>query len=498
MTKRIARLVCLLMTVVLALAIFAGCKKDESNKSSSQVTSQNTTSIKPTEEFELYNEDGLPKDLDLGGVTLKVAGPNEGLLFPSEKEVAKSTLAERRAEWIEEVCTKYNFTMEFVHYDVNSIPTVLMADLLSGDSVADICLPIVRQAGGFIQSRLCMDLRSEEMAEYLDFEKPWWDKTMLKASSVDGATYCCTPHFTTSADTTWVCYFNKAVLTEIGVDDDTLYDLQENYKWNWSEFTKYCKMAVKDLNDDGQMTKDDRWGFITADWHIFHNLCTAGGLNIIKTRDDGSYYVDLNNAQALTTLGQINNLLANDNIFLSQGIPDMWNSFANGNTLFMIYQAQAVRQDVIREMEDDFGIVLTPMGPDVDSYMARAEQTSTTCFVPATSVNIRETAIALQALAYASWYYGVQDTLELNFLQYTRDDRSEWAITNVFNYTTYETDQLMYSIGVGGTWVDTMLSGSGFYRACITKNGDISGGVLSISDQLQGILDTFYNQATGE
>jgi len=497
MFKKSIRLVALALTVFLALAMFAGCKKDDNKNTSSETKSEATTSVKPTEEFDLYNDDGLPKDLDLGGVTLKVISSNKNLLFPDEKAIEESTLMERRDAWIKDVLEEYNFTMEFVKYEWNKMTEFLLPDLLSGDYIGDFCLPVIRQAGPFIQAKLCLDLRSDEFAQYLDFDKPWWDETMLKASTIDGATYCCTPHFTSSADTTWVCFFNKTILEEIGIDENTLYDLQENFKWDWATFQQYCKLAVKDLNGDGVYNREDRWGIVSAPWHIFNNLCTAGGLTLIKGNDDGTLSFNMNTSQAITTLTHINDILANDNIFYNAEADElgMVKYFTTGRSLFLMYQVATVRSDTLREMEDDFGIVLTPMGPDTDSYMARAEQTTTTFFVPSTCQYKEETAAAVQALAYAAWKFGVQDTLELNFLQYTRDDRSEWAVTNVFNYTTYETDQLLFDVGVGTVW-SSLLLGS-ICKQVNSKAGDISGSVASIEVQGQIIIDEFYNQVTG-
>ncbi|MBQ8533258.1 MAG: extracellular solute-binding protein [Clostridia bacterium] len=493
--KKSLRLICLVLAIALSVACLAGCG-EEATSSNQDATSSNVESKKETDKFDDYTDNELP-DYDLGGVTLLVASGFEDILFPDEEA---NELAARRKKWIDDCKTQYNFELEHVYYAWDKMTDTLMPDLISGEYVADFVLPVIRQAGPFIQARLCYDLASGDFAKYLDFTKPWWDRTMTKASTIAGKTYCCTPQFTSAANTTWVCFFNRSLMEELEVDPDSIYDMQENGTWTWDKFRELSKKAVKDLNADGNMDHNDRWGFTSARWHIFNNFVTVAGLDYVIEKDNKFVY-NLNNSEAITALTTMNEIFTSDNIYWAGEAgaagdnPGMLGMFSADKALFMLYSVDACQRPQIREMESDFGMVLTPKYKEGSEYISRAEQTTKCLFVPVTAQYKLETAFAVQALSYNAWKIGVPDIMELNFAQYVRDDGSEYCIYEVFNHTTFTVDQLLFAVGVETTWLNII--NTNLSTPCTQQPGaDMSGAVQTISTQVQTLLNEFYGQAT--
>ncbi len=491
--KKTTRLICLLAALALMFACFAGCGEEEVS-SAIDTTSSDTGSATNTEIIDQTNNNDLP-DYDLGGVTLTVASGHESVLFPDEE---KNELESRRKKWIDDCKTQYNFELTHTYYAWNQLTTTLLPDIISGDYVADFVLPVIRQAGPFVQARLCYDLASKDFSEYLDFSKPWWDTTMLKASTIAGKTYCCTPQFTSAANTTWVCFFNRTLMEELEVDPDSLYEMQEKGTWTWDKFIELGKKAVKDIDANGTMDMNDRFAFGTARWHAFNNLLTAAEVDFLVEKD-GKFQYTLNNSHAITVLTKMNEMFTGYGMYfdVENGGRGLYDMFANDQLLFALTAVATCSNETIRDMESDFGMVLTPKYSEDQEYISRAEQTTVCCFVPVTAQYKLETAFALQALSYNAWKIGVPDIMELNFAQYVRDDGSEHCIYEVFNHTTFTVDQLLFDVGIEKKWVDIILPN--VMMPVVTQAGaDMSGAVQTVATQCQTLLDDFYGQATGQ
>jgi len=491
--SKTVRVICLVFSIALALCCFAGCKQEEETASKPTVS---ISDMKPTDQIQNTSDNDLP-DVDLKGVTLKVACDRDfdSCLFPDPE---LNELSKRRNDWIEQCKKDYNFDLEYVHYTWNEMTKNLMPDLLTGDYVADFVLPAIRQTGPFIQAGLCANLNESDIAQYLDFSKPWWDQTMLQASTINGKTYACTPQFTSSANTTWVCFFNYKVLEDIGYTPDYLYDLQDKGTWTWDEFHKLCKLAVLDTNDDGKLERGvDRFGFVAAGWHISQCLMTVSGAEYIVTDPTtGNLKYNLDNSHGITAIQKMNEIFTDRGVFHAGLAPVMQTLFSSDQALFMTYQVQACQNEYLRNMESNFGMLLMPKYTADTEYISRAEQTTLCCFIPATCKYKVETAFALQALSYSAWKVGVPDIIELNYAQYVRDDKSQFCIDEVFNHTTFTIDQLLYDVGSGeDTWykiIDVNLS----KPTLNVSNMDVSNAVKTIAPLCQNLLDEFYNQTT--
>jgi len=502
MSKKItmvSRMLILLLTVVMAFTCFAGCKKDDKGTASTDASSKVTTSLTPTEEIEeLYATDpNIPATKDLGGKTITF-GMNTlytASVFPDE---GANELGDRQIARMRELCAAYNCIIEKVDLKWDSMVKDIMPALLVGDEVADVILPVIRQAGPFIEARLCENILKEDISQYIDLTMPWWNDTMTVASGVGGAVYCATPQFTSAADTTWVCYFNRAIASEIGLNPDTLYEMQANKTWTWDEFAKWSQKAVLDRDNDGKLGEGDRFGYASAAWHIMFAFLSGAGVDMVVQQQDGTLKYNLNTSHAINALTKINELMSAD-YYRPAEAGDMKKLFSEGDTLFMLYAIYAMRSEEIRNMEDTWGVVLLPLGPSADGgwqkeYHSRAEQNTTCIFFPTGNEDLADTALVVEALAFSSWKKGVTDIIELSYLQYTKDEGSQYAIDEVFNVSTFAYDQLLFDVGGSPSW--HQLCTQSFFGVIRQKAADISYVISTNEAQFQSILDNFYGEAT--
>ncbi len=483
--KATIKIICFISVLALMFTCFAGCGKDET----SSVFNSNKKDD-PVEPIIIEDYD----EYDLAGVTLLVALGHESILFPDED---MDELSARRKKWIENDKSKYNFELEHVYYKSDKMADTLLPELISGKYVADMVLPVVSKTGRFIQAGVCYDLLTEEFVKYLDFSTPWWDDTMLRASTIDGKVYCCAPQFTWAANNTWVCFFNRTLMEELEVDPDSLYDMQEHGTWTWNKFMELGKKAVKDIDGNGIMNAKDRYAFGSEKWSTFNNLITAAGIDFAY-ETGGILKCDLFNAKNNNILLTLNKMFTGYGMYFDteKSKKSLYDIFANDQLLFAFAPVSACSNDTITNMKSDFGMVLTPRYSEDQDYISRADQNSVCCFIPVTANYKLETAFVIQALSYKAWQIGVPDIMELNYAQYVRDDGSEYCIYEVFNHTTFTVDLLLLEVGTKKTLADIIYSD--VMMPIVTQaNVDIAD-IQSVATQCQTLLDDFYGQATDQ
>ena len=128
--NKLVRLVCLLLAMLMAVTLFAGCKKDKKVESSA-TSSKDATSILATDQIEESQgkwDPNIPEEKDLGGIEITMAGHGWAIL-PEEGESADGDLIR---EAMFDIQKRYNCT--FVHVDETDWFGVILPGLLSGAS----------------------------------------------------------------------------------------------------------------------------------------------------------------------------------------------------------------------------------------------------------------------------------------------------------------------------------------------------------------------------
>ncbi|HLV10751.1 MAG TPA: extracellular solute-binding protein [Halanaerobiales bacterium] len=149
--------------------------------------------------------------------------------------------------------------------------------------------------------------------------------------------------------------FNKTLLEREGIQDP--YELYDNDQWDWDTLTDILIRVTRDTSNDGEV---DQWGltvFNGPDW--IH----ANGGNIYR-EVDGKIAFTADEPAAVNALRQMREWEHELNV-----VGGSWekNRFFNGEIAFANLPSWQIGQ--LREsMEDDYGVVPLPLGPDADGY----------------------------------------------------------------------------------------------------------------------------------
>ncbi|MBQ9106500.1 MAG: extracellular solute-binding protein [Clostridia bacterium] len=499
MTKvsRLLRVAALTLAVMLSLALFAGCKKDKDTASSKEA-SQVTTSMDNTEIVDQYadkNHPTLPKTMDLGGFEMTFATPSVKTIIPEEGSSPEGDLI---LETLREAQEKYNFTVLVMQIEQDGWDEAMTA-IVAGEQYANVMMPCIHQSGGFLQSRLCADYLQTDIAQYIDMNQPWWNDTMAYASNVLGSVYAGASAIQSPADSTYVVYFNKTLAGKLGIGENELYDLWDKKEWTWDAFVKYAKMANKDLDGNGSVDSiNDQWGYVAPGYDSAQAFCSSAKVASVTTTDGMNPTYTFNTTHAITTLTKLNQLFTTDKIYCLAS----WDNtnrtylkmFSAGQALFFTGGLGSMTGEMIRDMEDDWGLLTYPLGPKEgggwqDKYMSRVDHNFRLCLIPSTVEDKASTAFVLEAMTF-NYFKIINEKVDTYATLYCRDDKSVEIANTVYNTSTYEISQFLYSIN-NGSWnsqIETKI------RSVVqVTNYDVSGEMNTVADLGQQMINDYFN-----
>ena len=162
-------------------------------------------------------------------------------------------------------------------------------------------------------------------------------------------------------------FFNKRILTEAGIDPESLYDMQANKTWNWAAWTDMMAKVQRDTDNDGEI---DIYGF-DANYGIPVSASVASNNSEYVSLVDGKFtynYEDPATVEALEWM--VENF---KNYALVRPADAQWDyykeAFKNGQVAFMPDEAYCgTSNGFLLDMVDEIGFVAFPMGPNATEY----------------------------------------------------------------------------------------------------------------------------------
>ena len=207
--KLFTRVLTLLLALVMLLCCFVGCKKDDEGKEGENAG--NTVSTTPGAVDDGAVRDDLPADLNYNDTEVTVYGWKNGNLPEFE-------VKEMNGQPVDEAIFKKNITVQerlkvklkfdvFPSGDSNAYPGTVSNAVAAGDAY-DIYAGHTRMIALSVSQGLFINLGGIENS-YLNFEKAYWNKTLIEKTSIGNNFYLCTGDITPSLPQMIYCiYFN--------------------------------------------------------------------------------------------------------------------------------------------------------------------------------------------------------------------------------------------------------------------------------------------------
>ncbi|MCL2814282.1 MAG: hypothetical protein FWD23_06755 [Oscillospiraceae bacterium] len=318
----------------------------------------------------------------------------------------------------------------------------------SGSDDFDVMFPTLTGAGAMIQQGYLLNLYN---VPYLDFDKPWWNKTANDSLTSGHKLYAGVGNITTMTnDATWVCLFNKEIVRDMGLPDH--YQMVKDGKWTIDILHENAIKATKDLNGDGELTPEDQWGAI-GQYESSYCLFAASGQFIVEKDENDYPSLVLNNDRTIYALDKVIDLMTDKTCYINADdytskYENVWidittNAFAESRCLYLITNIEIVKN--LRSMEANFGILPLPKSDETqEKYYNTMQYGNASCMaLPVTASNLERTGAIVEAWAAESVDTLTRAYYDINLKsKNARDNESEEMLDLIFS--TRVIDQGMF------------------------------------------------------
>ncbi|MCL2160145.1 MAG: extracellular solute-binding protein [Oscillospiraceae bacterium] len=441
----------LILFVIFALmlpAFMLSCSGDP-KKGNETITAENE-SPGDTTESESVASKTLPEipDADYGGhkfnILISLATLTDVIWndFHAEEENGDTMndAVYKRNIYVEE---KYNVKI----VDKEGSSDDLKNSIYAGDNAYDTAM-----LAGYSMLDLVLDgcfMDMNDMAP-LNLTKPWWDQKANRDLMIKNKMFYTTGDISNVVnEATCVILFNKKLVREYGMESP--YDLVKRGEWTYDKLIELGMQLSGDLNGDGKMDLNDRYGAFVWDDAV-QGAINSIGEKCAKLNSDDELELTLNNERVLSMFDAYINFVLDKNHALIYQRQD-WSGektnamFANDQGLFYLHIMELVVR--LRAMDINFGVLPYPkLDTSQNDYysLVNGWHAGFMC-VPIGQQDPERTGAILEALAAESTntlkpaYYDIALKGKL-----IRDEESEEMLDLIFDSKMYDLGWL-YKIG---------------------------------------------------
>lgn len=186
----------------------------------------------------------------------------------------------------------------------------------------------------------------------IDLTDSKWNKSSTGLTEKDGETSTLTPG---ASEPRQVIFFNKTLLTQAGIDPQSIYAMQKNNTWTWSAFENILSQA-----------QSANVAAITGSADDFYRIAVfANGGSFFDYNDEGNLAITADSANTVEALNWAKRVWSAYAYQPQEG--DSWDyykqAFPEGKAAFYLYQAHGSS-----EIADiDWGCAAFPIGPSSDA-----------------------------------------------------------------------------------------------------------------------------------
>ena len=437
MKRTLASLLCVLLTI----SVFAACGEQAQGGAPAASTTA------PAEggaaaETEAEITDGLP-DTDLQGWTFKIHHFDDSWLTWALTQLdAKEENGEllndsiyRRNRGIEE---RFNCKLD-ISDEPNIDENTLLTAALAGDDGYDLWFAYDLRIVGAAQV-----LTSWDDIPYIRLSSEWWNPQASDVFRLGGKLYAAAGNYSLSVLSRAAGYcFNKGIFADLNLGED-IYQIASDGKWTLQKLYDYSKAAASDLNGDGQMDENDRYG-ITGSWkEVMNRMMLGSGIQYISKDENGYPVFSLPEDEgAITKMMHIYDLFTDPDVYHGKKAnvaeTGSLGDFKNSGALFAVDNLLGLGNK--RDYDIDIGFVPCPKYDESQSeYYAPSFGAEISVILKNVPVERYENmGLLLEAMAFATNRDIIPDYKEVLLkTKYARDNESEAMIDIVINSISFE------------------------------------------------------------
>ena len=254
--------------------------------------------------------------------------------------------------------------------------------------------------------------------DHISLNSSYWVSGIADNLTIGDHLYINT-NFITMNPLSWAdcTFFNKNMMEELNYEYP--YQLVYNNNWTYDEYLNMVYGATADLNGDGKMTVDDRYGKFGSMQGVLTSIVGSVAPDLVKDNGDGTYSVQLyNEAMVATYQKYANTIKTHEDCALD--FEDIWSSgvdlsafsskhvggrfvaFGESHCLFMGGSIDMTKE--FENMDDDYGILPDPVLNPGDAVSAGIDYNAPMFALPIqlTDEEADMVGVVLEYMAYES------------------------------------------------------------------------------------------------
>ncbi len=292
--------------------------------------------------------------------------------------------------------------------------------------------------------------------DYIDFSQSYWYEEVNKALSYRNRLYFTSSDFALrDKNRAYILLYNRAMAENFGLGN--LADLVRAGTWTVDKMTEFSKLVSSDLNGNGEIDEQDRFGLALDSYNAFANFITGCNNTILTKTGDDTFELTMNNEHTVNSVDKVLALTGNESIatfceFWANKVDyDVWyvgiRLFSSERALFYTSFPHDLKV-FSADCEFEYRIIPFPKYDDAqDNYYTSADFLSMLFAIPVTNAEPDFAGFMLEALSSASTSTSLQAYYEISCkTKYTYDEESAEMLDLIFSNIVYET-ALVYGVG---------------------------------------------------
>lgn len=420
-----------------AVLLTASCSSGTEGTDTAAVT-DNGTQTTETVTDDGFVHDNLPDDLDFSGKTYRLltstTTQNATVLVEEETGDLLDDAKYRRLRTVSE---RFDITFTENVMEWRDARDSIKNTVSAGDDAYDLASIVDREALTLASQNM---LFTFDDLPYNDLTAPWWNASINNGITIAGKQVLAYSDFSISTyDFTHVLVYNKQMAEQL--DLTSPYELVDAGTWTLEKYREYMAAAMRDVNGDGVMDREDIYGFHSDSRHIAPTLWVGAGVqSIVKDENDLPVYA-MGDEKMLEVLEIANDLYWGEKFWYSkaENTADSNMMFVGGGSLFVNAMFGRLFGEDFRGMETDYGIIPYPKYDEAqDTYYTRVEG-GTPYVVPTTAGDVEFSSAILEALSCESYNTLLPIYYELALkTKLTRDEQSVKILDMIMQNRVYD------------------------------------------------------------
>ena len=486
---------CGFLMAAMLLSLLISCGGETAPADSGSIPAADTTAsaeTAPAETKELTNDEKLAQfvasipDKDYGGYAFRIVTRNEkaNAVWKTLDVVSEGENGEPindavflRNRTLEE---KLNIVVTDAGVDGQQPNAVATKSILAGEDSFDVVTDGLNFLSKMSVSGYLIDYNT---IPGIHLDNEWWDNRLTEGLSLRNKIFFATGDISIMDNTgTWNVLFNKSIAENMHLDNH--YQAVENGTWTLDKMHEQASKAAVDLDGDGQMTKTDRFGFLSEEFNTYALWVGSGEKMIGKDKDDVPYFTMYNERSASVVEKVIAFQCDAECTAFHALFSSVIDAFKNEQGLYFLVGMRVI--PTLRDMETEFGIIPAPkFSEDQDSYYGTYSFSNFVAYsVPVTIADAERTGVILEAMAGISRYTLTNAYYDITLLgKVIRDDESAGMIDIILHSRSFDLGSIF-------NWGKTF---SIFSSMTSAKSADFASRYTAVEATAQAELEAFLD-----